>query len=70
MKIQEASKDFIKGGILCPSSKTSYNEENTSKSEEKQHFSISYCTKAPKHTGWGLVHGWGTQLLAKKVTFC
>jgi len=33
MKIQEASKDFIKGGF--PSSKTSYIEENTSTTKKK-----------------------------------
>jgi len=34
MKIQEASKDFNKEGIMFPSSKTSYIEENTPKGKE------------------------------------
>jgi len=34
MKIPEASKDITKVGILFPSSKTSYMEENTQKDEE------------------------------------
>jgi len=34
MKIQEASKEFKEGGIMFPSSKTLYIEENTSKGEE------------------------------------
>jgi len=29
MKIQEASRDFAKGGILFPSPEASYLEENT-----------------------------------------
>jgi len=29
MKIQEVSEDFTKGGIMFPSSKTSYIETNT-----------------------------------------
>jgi len=35
MKIQEASEDITKGGILFPSPKTSYMEANTQKDEEK-----------------------------------
>jgi len=37
MKIQEASEDFTKGGILFSSFKTSYIEENTSTCEENRH---------------------------------
>jgi len=36
MKIQEASEDFTEGGIMFPSSKISYNEENTSRGEENR----------------------------------
>jgi hypothetical protein len=36
MKIQEASDDFTKGGILFPSSETSYIEENTSTGKENR----------------------------------
>jgi hypothetical protein len=35
LKIQMASEDVTKGGILFPSSKTSYIEENTKTDEEK-----------------------------------
>jgi hypothetical protein len=34
MKIQEASADIIKGGIMFPNPKTSYIEANTQKDEE------------------------------------
>ncbi|AES61027.1 hypothetical protein MTR_1g075120 [Medicago truncatula] len=36
MRVQVASKDFTKGGILFPSSKTSYIVENTSTCEENR----------------------------------
>jgi len=39
MQIQETSEDFTEGGIMFPSSKTSYNEANTLKGEENKHFS-------------------------------
>jgi len=39
MKIQEVSKDVTEGGILLPSSKTSYIEANTLKGEETDVFS-------------------------------
>jgi len=40
MKIQEASEDFTEEGILFPSSKTFYIEENTSTCEENSQNSI------------------------------
>jgi hypothetical protein len=45
LKIQEASEDFTKGGILSPSSKTSYFEENTKTDEENEHFSTKFALK-------------------------
>jgi len=35
-KIQQASEDVIEGGIMFPSSKTSYIEENNKTGKEKQ----------------------------------
>jgi len=43
MKTQEASKDFTKGEILFPNSKTSYIETNAQKSV----FSTRWHTHAP-----------------------
>jgi len=45
MKIQEALEDFIHGGIMFPSSKTSYIEENTLKDKEYRHFSTGAHTR-------------------------
>jgi hypothetical protein len=48
MKIKEASKKFIEGGIMFPSSKTSYIEANTQKGEEHirfQHRTSHTCTQ-------------------------
>ena len=42
MKIQEASEDITEGGILFPSSKTSYIEENTKTGEENGRFSTKF----------------------------
>jgi len=39
MKIQEASEDVTEGGIMFPSSRTSYMEVNTQKGEETYIFS-------------------------------
>jgi hypothetical protein len=38
LKIQEDSEDVIEGGIMFPSSKTSYIEENTKTGKEDRHF--------------------------------
>ena len=45
MNIQEASEDVTKGGILFPSFKTSYIEENTKTGKEKWHFSTGFALK-------------------------
>jgi len=52
MKIQKASEDFTEGGIMFPSSKTSYIEENASTSEEKTSTSqITYFSAQAHHRG-------------------
>jgi len=54
MKIQEASEDIAKGGILFPSPKISYMEANTEKDEEtgdyRHEISLKHpkCAKAPQ----------------------
>jgi len=48
MKIQEASKDFTKGGNMFPSSKTSYIEENTSMGEENRQNNTENALKRPR----------------------
>jgi len=47
MKIIKALGDFTEGGILFPSSKTFYFEENTSTDEENMHLSIKFELKRP-----------------------
>jgi len=45
LKIQEALKDFTKGGIMFPTSKISYFEENNKTGEENWHFSSNFALK-------------------------
>ena len=49
IKIQEASEDITKGGILLPSSKTTYIEANTEKGDET---GVSGPVKL-NHAPWG-----------------
>lgn len=51
MKIQEASEDFTKGGIMFLSSKTSYIEANTLEGEEPSIFSTERTHKLPDTEG-------------------
>jgi len=53
MKIQEDSKDFAEEGIMFPSSKISYVEENTLKGKENMHFSTGTHSKALRRTRRG-----------------
>jgi hypothetical protein len=49
MKIQEALEDITEGGILIPSSKTSYMEENIQKEEEIGVMGPKQHSHAPRH---------------------
>jgi len=45
LKIQEASEEVTKGGIMFPSFKTYYIEENTKMGEEDKQFSTEFTLK-------------------------
>jgi len=45
LEIQEASEDITEGGIIFPSSKPSYFEENTKMGEENRHFNTEFTLK-------------------------
>jgi len=47
MKIKEDSQEFIEGGIIFPSPKTSYNEENISIGEENKQNNTENALKHP-----------------------
>ena len=49
MKVQEASKDITKGGIMFPSPKTSYMEANTQKDDETCIYMQENTPGRPKH---------------------
>jgi len=50
MKIQESSKYVTKGGIMFPSSNSSYIEANTQKDKKNMHFSRHSALKCSWHT--------------------